>query len=84
MPFKYLIIYLLLAFVGTFIPIVPGAIILDGDENNIFGILLVVLGVFIFIASTVWLCIVGPKLNKQILNVKCELDSEKIKTKMVK
>lgn len=75
---KYLIIYLLLAFVGTFAPFVPGAILLDGDPNNLFGIILMILSGVIFFSSTVWFCVVGTKLNNKINQLKYQRDSEKI------
>ena len=78
---KYLIIYLLVAFVGTFIPLIPGAFLLDADSNSIFGIILMILSGVILLSSTVIYCIVGPKLTREISEEKAKRDLEKLQTK---
>lgn len=78
---KYLIIYLILAFIVTFIPVIFGAVILDSKPNDAFGIILVILGGLIFVSSTVWLCVACGKINKKINRMKCQSDAEKIKLK---
>ena len=78
---KYLIIYLLVAFVGTFIPLIPGAFLLDADSNSIFGIILMILSGVILISSTVIYCLIGPKLTRQINEEKAKRDLVKLQTK---
>ena len=78
---KYLIIYLLVAFVGTFIPLIPGAFLLDADSNSILGIILMILSGVILLSSTVIYCLIGPKLTRQINEEKAKRDLVKLQTK---
>lgn len=78
---KYLIIYLLVAFVGTFIPLIPGAFLLDADSTSIIGIILMILSGVILISSTVIYCLIGPKLTRQINEERAKRDLLKLQTK---
>ena len=78
---KYLIIYLLVGIVGTFLPLIPGAFLLDSDSNSILGIILMILSGVILISSTVIYCIIGTKLTRKINEEKAKRDLVKLQTK---
>lgn len=78
---KYLIIYLLVGIVGSFVPLIPGAFLLDADSNSIFGIILMILSGVILISSTVIYSLVGPKLTRQINEERAKRDLVKLQTK---
>ena len=77
---RNLIIYVLLGFVGMLAPLIPGAILLETDPNAVFGIVLVILSILIFVSATVWLCIVSTKINNEINKLKIQSDIEKLST----
>lgn len=78
---KYLIIYLLVGIVGSFVPLIPGAFLLDSDSNSVFGIILMILSGVILISSTVIYCVIGPKLTRQINEERAKRDLFKLQTK---
>ena len=78
---KYLIIYLLVGIVGSFVPLIPGAFLLDSDSNSVFGIILMILSGVILISSTVIYSLVGPKLTRQINEERAKRDLVKLQTK---
>ena len=79
---KYLIIYLLVGIVGSFVPLIPGAFLFVSYSSSIFGIILMILSGVIFISSTVIYSLVGPKLIKQINEEKAKRDLIKLQTKI--
>ena len=70
-----------MAFVGTFIPLIPGAFLLDADSNSILGIILMILSGVILLSSTVIYSLIGPKIIKQINEEKAKRDLVMLQTK---
>ena len=67
-----MVIIFCVAFFLSFIPFTIGAILLDETSDNIFGIILIILGGVIFIGSIVWVLLVSRKLMKQINQLRVE------------
>ena len=66
---KYVIIYMLLMLLG-FVIFIPGGILLDKNETDIFGIIFIILGVLIVFVSILCMGIVVQKNNKKLLELK--------------
>ena len=73
---KYLIIYLVVMFSGI-IPIVAGGVILDETKLTALGIVLIVLGILLFVGSSVWVIVKSSKLNKLINEALEKMEIEK-------
>ena len=59
-----MVIIFLIGFFSSFIPFIPGAILLDETDNVVLGTILLILAGVIFVGSIVWIAIVSGGLNK--------------------
>ena len=73
---KYLIIYLVIMFSGS-IPLVAGGVILDETNLISLGIILIILGVLMYVGSSVWVILKSSKLNKLINEALATTENEK-------
>ena len=60
---KYVIIYMLLMLLG-FVIFIPGGILLDKNETDIFGIIFIILGVLIVFVSILCMGLLYKKIIK--------------------